>query len=314
MTKHLIVDSDTILYSSAAQQQQNQCNVIHKASGREKLFESKTLFNEWIKSQDKWSKDEFEFETVSSVVGEPRFAFQTIKQKVENIVQASGCSDYTLCIEGEGNFRKDFEAKFVDYKGQRPPKPLLFEACREYFVNKYKDRVIFGIGQETDDVVNTFAWQSYKTALKNKDQDKATHILAFVDKDIAANSRGWLLNYNTLESGVFWNDSFTQSKNFAVQMIIGDQADNIPGLEKWSDITKERFNIKVKGCGKATAEKVLADCKTEKELAMRVYECYSAAWEDDWYDRMNEMGFFLYLLRSEKDKWDLDKYLKTGLK
>ena len=47
---------------------------------------------------------------------------------------------------------------------------------------------------------------------------------------------------------------------------------------------------------------------------MRVYECYSAAWEEDWYDRMKEMGFFLYLLRSDEDKWDIEKYLKTGLK
>jgi len=314
MNKHLIIDSDTILYSSAAQQQSNQCLAIHKDSKREKLFESKTEFNNWLKANPKWTKDQFDFVTVSDIIGEPRFAFQSIKQKVDKIVEASGCSDFTLCIEGEGNFRKDYEAKYVDYKGQRLAKPLLFEECRDFLIKKYKEKCIFGIGKETDDVVNTIAWTSYKEALKKRNQDSATHILAFVDKDIAANSRGWLLNYNKLEDGVFWNDSFAQSKKFAVQLLEGDSADNIAGIERLSDITKERFNIRVSGVGKATANKVLADCKTEKELAMRVYECYSASWEEDWYERMNEMGFFLYLLRSEKDKWDIEKYLKTGLK
>jgi len=314
MTRLLVVDSDTILYSSAAQQQENKCNVVHKASGREKLFDSKTLFNEWIKSQDKWKKDEFDFQTVSNVVGEPRFAFQSIKQKVEKIVEAARCDDFVLCIEGEGNFRKDFEAKYVDYKGQRADKPLLFNECREFFLKKYKDKVIQAVGKETDDVVNTLAWESYKKGLKARDQSKANVVLSYVDKDIAANSRGWLLNYNKLEDGIYWNDSFTQSKNFAIQILEGDAADNIYGIEKLSEITRERFKIKVKGVGKATANKILADCKTEKELAMRIYECYTSSWEDSWYERMNEMGFFLYLLRSENDKWNLDNYLKTGLK
>lgn len=316
MTKRqLILDADTILYSSAAQQQLNKCLVTNIEHGTQRLFESKTAFNEWVKENNR-DKAKYSCETKSEIKpdAEPRFAFQSIKQKVEKIVEASGCSDYLVCIEGEGNFRKDFESKYVNYKGQRTEKPLLFEECREYFVKKYKDRILYGVGRETDDVCNILSWQSYNKALKSRSQDSATHILAFCDKDLQANSRGLLLNYNKLEDGVFWNDSFTQSKNFAIQMLQGDSADNIPGIEKLSGITKERFNVRVNGVGKATAEKVLADCKTEKELAMRVYECYSAAWDEDWYDRMKEMGFFLYLLRSDEDKWDIEKYLKTGLK
>lgn len=315
MSKLLIIDADTILHASSAQQQTNKCLATNIEYGSQRLFESKTAFNDWVKENNR-DKANYSCETISELKpeAEPRFAFQSIKQKVENIVEASGCSDYVVCVEGEGNFRKDFNAKFVDYKGQRTAKPLLFEECREYFMKKYKDRILYGVGKETDDVVNILSWKSYKTALKARSQDAATHVLAYVDKDLTANSRGWLLNYNKLEDGLFWNDSFVQSKNFAVQMLQGDSADNIPGIGRLSDITKERFNVRVNGVGKATAEKVLADCKTEKELAMRVYECYSATWEDDWHDRMYEMGFFLYLLRSEKDKWDLDKYLKTGLK
>ena len=316
MTKKLlVVDADTLLYSSAAQQQVNKCLATNIEYGSQRLFESKTAFNEWIKENNR-DKTNYSCETKSEIKpdAEPRFAFQSIKQKVDKIVNAAGCDDFVLCIEGEGNFRKDFKSRFVDYKGQRSEKPILFEECRDFFLKKYKGRVIVSEGRETDDTCNILSWQSYTNALKSRSQDSATHVLAFCDKDLMSNSRGLLLNYNKLEDSVFWNDSFNQSKNFAIQMLQGDSADNIPGIEKLSDATKERFNVRVNGVGEATAEKVLADCKTEKELAMRVYECYSAAWEEDWYDRMKEMGFFLYLLRSDEDKWDIEKYLKTGLK
>jgi hypothetical protein len=314
MTKKLlVVDADTILYASSAQQQLNKCLATNIEYGSQRLFESKTAFNEWAKENNR-DKANYSFETISEIKpdAEPRFAFQAIKQKVDNIVQAAGCDDYVLCIEGEGNFRKDFKSKFVDYKGQRSPKPILFEECREFFLKKYKKKVILSEGRETDDTCNILAWDSYNKGVASKDRSKCDVVLAYCDKDLAANSRGWMLNYNKLEEGIFWNDSFTQSYNFATQLLTGDNADNIPGIEKLSKITKERFNIKVEGVGPATAKKILADCKTEKDLAGRAYECYSAMYgeEEGWEERLYENGFFLYLLRHEKDRWDLDRYLE----
>lgn len=311
--KLLVVDADTILYSSAAQQQLNKCLATNIEHGSQRLFESKTAFNEWAKENNR-DKANYSFETKSEIKpdAEPRFAFQSIKQKVDKIIEAAGCDDFILCIEGEGNFRKDFKSRFVDYKGQRPAKPLLFEECRDFFIKKYKSRVVLSEGRETDDTVNILAWESYQKAVDAKNRDACDVVLAFVDKDIAANSRGLLLNYNKLEDGVFWNHSFTQAYNFATQLLTGDSADNIPGIEKLSKITKERFGIKVEGVGPATAKKILADCKSEVDLASRVFECYSAMYgeEEGWDERLDENGFFLYLLRHEKDEWDLNKYLK----
>lgn len=313
MTKLLVIDADTILYSSAAQQQLNKCLATNIEHGSQRMFESKTAFNDWAKKNGR-DKANYSFEVVSEIKpdAEPRFAFQSIKQKVDKIVDAAGCDDFILCIEGEGNFRKDFKSRFVDYKGQRTAKPLLFEECREFFLKKYKERVVLSEGRETDDTCNILAWESYQKGLDSRDRKKCNVVLAFCDKDIAANSRGWLLNYNKLEDGRFWNDGFTQSYNFAIQLLIGDSADNIPGIEKISKITKERFGIKVEGVGPATAKKILADCKTEQDLAARVFECYSAMYgeEEGWDERLDENGFFLYLLRYERDEWDLNKYLK----
>ena len=314
MTKKLLVlDADTILYSSAAQQQLNKCLATNIEHGSQRLFESKTAFNEWAKENNR-DKANYSFETKSEIKpdAEPRFAFQSIKQKVDKIVDAAGCDDFVLCIEGEGNFRKDFKSRFVDYKGQRSAKPLLFDECREFFLKKYKQKVILSEGRETDDTCNIMAWESYQKGVDSKDKSKCDVVLAFCDKDLAANSRGWLLNYNKLDAGIFWNDGFTQSYNFATQLLTGDAADNIPGIEKLSKITKERFGIKVDGVGPATAKKILADCKTEQDLATRVFECYSAMYGDGegWDERLDENGFFLYLLRHEKDEWDLNKYLE----
>lgn len=314
MTKKLlVVDADTLLYSSAAQQQLNKCLATNIEYGSQRLFESKTAFNEWAKENNR-DKANYSFETVSEIKpdAEPRFAFQAIKQKVDKIVEAAKCDDYVLCIEGEGNFRKDFKSRFINYKGQRSEKPLLFEECREFFLKKYKKKVILSEGRETDDTCNIMAWESYNKGFSSKDRNKCNVVLAYCDKDLAANSRGWMLNYNKLEEGIFWNDAFTQSYNFATQLLIGDSADNIPGIEKLSKITKERFNIKVEGVGPATAKKILADCKTEVDLASRVYECYEAMYgeEEGWEERLDENGFFLYLLRHEKDEWDLNKYLR----
>lgn len=314
MTKRLLViDADTILYASSAQQQLNKCLATSIEHGSQRLFESKTAFNDWAKENNR-DKTNYSFETKSEIKpdAEPRFAFQSIKQKVDKIVDAAKCDDFVLCIEGEGNFRKDFKSRFVDYKGQRSEKPILFEDCRDFFLKKYKGRVILSEGRETDDTCNIMAWESYRKGVELKDKSECNVVLAFCDKDLASNSRGWLLNYNKLENGIFWNDSFTQSYNFATQLLIGDSADNIPGIEKLSKITKERFNIKVDGVGPATAKKILADCKSEADLAGRVYECYSAIYgeEEGWEERLDENGFFLYLLRHEKDEWDLNKYLR----
>ncbi len=314
--KILVIDADTLLYSSAAQQQLNKCLATNNEYGSQRLFESKTAFNEWAKENNR-DKVGYSFETISELKpdAEPRFAFQAIKQKVEKIVDASGCGDYVLCIEGEGNFRKDYTSKFVNYKGGRSEKPILFEDCREYFLKKYKDKVILSEGRETDDTCNIMAWESYNKGVSSRDKEKCNVVLAYCDKDLAANSRGWMLNYNKLEDGIFWNDGFKQSYNFATQLLVGDNADAIPGIEQLAKSTREQFNIKVSGVGPATAKKILADCKTEADLASRVYECYSAMYgeDDGWEERLDDNGFFLYLLRHEKDEWDLNRYLGVNI-
>lgn len=309
----LVIDFDTILYSSAAQFQTNRCLATHIASGREKLWESKTDFNNWLKDQDKWCKEDFEFKVVSEVNAEPNIAYSTIDAKLDTIVRAGGCDDFLIIIEGPGNFRLDRESKFVQYKASRPEKPLLFHKCKEFIKSKYRHNLLMATDRETDDEVCIRSWESYNSSLRYKSKDEANYIIAYCDKDIPANGRGWMLNYKKLEDGIFWNDGFTQSYNFAIQCLMGDNADEIPGVEVLTPEVKKKYGIRTHGVGKATAEKILAGCTTELELHQRVVECYSTSHPEDWKQRLDDNAFFLYLLRSETDKWDMERYFGEAL-
>lgn len=308
MSKILYIDADTVLYSSAAQQQTNKCLAKHKKTGREKLFSNKTEFNNWIKENPKWKVEDFEFEVVSELVGVAAFAFQSIRQKVDKIVEASGCEEYYVCIQGSGNFRNDYVSPHVEYKGHRVAKPILFKECFDYTVKKYGDNCIVSNGIETDDFVCIKGWESYNQALKTRNRDDAPYIIAAIDKDLQANTVGHMLNYNKLEQGIFWNDIHTQTKKFFTQVLIGDTADNIPGIVTLSDDIKKKYGIRVKGCGPASAEKILGDKVSEAEMASRVVEAYRSTWEYDWKQRLADNCFFLYLQRYHGDVFDVDKF------
>jgi hypothetical protein len=312
MKRTLFIDADTAIFSSSAQQQNNKCLAIHTPSGREKLFDSKTAFNDWLAINSKWKKEDFQFSVVSELVGHPTFAYQSIRQKIAKIVAASHCDDYYVCIQGEGNFRNDYQSEFVQYKGHRPAsKPILYKDCFQYTKSHFGDSCIITSGIEVDDFVCTKGWESFLIAEKAGDRGLAPYVISYVDKDIPSCTTGYMLNYNKLDEGVYWNSRFDQTKRFMTQLLTGDNADNIPGLSKLADESKIKYGIRTAGIGKVSAEKILGSCSTEKELAENTIECYMSAWPDDWKQRLNDMGFFLYLLRHENDKWDVDKYFES---
>lgn len=297
--KLLYIDADTLLYSSAAKEEVNKCLAKHVPSGREKLFESKTEFNTWLKANTKWNKEDFEFTVVKELNDSDngiRFACASFKQKVANIVEAVGAKDYFVCIQGEGNFRKAYPAKYVQYKAQRGEKPVLFKELYDWVKVKYKHRCVVVDGEETDDYV-------VRTAL-------AGNIVSACDKDVFANSYGLFYNYMKPEDGVFvWTDE-QRWKKYWWQTLCGDSGDNIDGIVHLAQVTKDKYSIKTKGVGGKTADTILDGCTTEKEAAERVLEAYQLAWPEDGYERMKEMCFFLWMRRWEGQMFDLDSYLK----
>lgn len=307
MTKLLLIDADTILYSSAAKEEIRKCKATHKESGRSKVFPSKTSFNVWLEENPKWDKEMFEFDVEQELVGEKAFAFASVRNKIDNILEAVPHDDFRVCIQGSGNFRKDRQAKYVNYKAQRDAKPLLLKDAWDYTVKKYKDKCIISEGEETDDRLTIIGWEYWN----KKEHDNL--VIAAVDKDIHSNVPGYFFNYFHPEDGVYFNDELSQGKRYWTQVLTGDSADNINGIGHLSAETKKKYGIKTAGCGKIAAAKILADVESEQECACRVMEAYKLSWPDTWKQTIDEMCFFLWLRRCEGDMFKFKTHVLDRL-
>lgn len=92
------------------------------------------------------------------------------------------------------------------------------------------------------------------------------------------------------------------------QMLMGDTADNIPGLPQVSArlmneyLPTKKFNPKRKPaqCGEAKAVAILKGVTTEKEALDRVYEAYSDHYGDDAAEMLIEQAYLLWIRRTSK--------------
>lgn len=320
--KLVYIDADTLLVSSAAKEEYTRCLATNITNGKSKLFENKTAFNKWIKDNPDKEKSNYSFEEVKEVkeddfdeVGNstPRFSYccHSVKMKVEGIRRAADAKEVVVLIQGKDNFRKTHPSKFVDYKGQRSLKPLMLEELQKWTKNYYKEKCMVISGEEVDDFIVRKGWESFNSSTSVND---AEVIISFCDKDIPANTCGSMLNYLHLEDGVFWNSPFEQQKAFWTQTLRGDECDNIDGILKLHQDTRDKYGIKVTGVGPKTAEKLLAGCKDEKELAEVVLEAYMLSYPEDGFERLQDMCFFLWMRRYEGQMFSLKEHLdKLGV-
>jgi hypothetical protein len=305
--KTLYIDFDTCVYSSAAQQQNTRILTLDTISKQEEYFKGKKEFNIWCKANER-KQEEFLIRPAPELTGSIEYACKAIKDKFNNILAASGCNDYYVCIQGAGNFRNDIKSDYVAYKGQRAAKPLLFQECFDYTKRKFGSRCIVTEGMETDDFVCAKQWESYIAARTANNKEAAPYVIAYVDKDIPANAPGAYLNYYKLEDGVFWVDSRKQAYNFLHQTLLGDACDNIPGILKVSEEIRKLYKLRSSGCGVVAARTILGEGLSVKTMAERVVEAYRSTWEHDWRERLTDNCKFLYLQRYAGDVFDLDKY------
>jgi hypothetical protein len=314
MGRILYIDADTILYSSAAKEEINKCLATNTINNKSKLFESKTAFNEWHKEHSTHPKEVYTFKQEKELVGEISYACKSVRSKIEGIVEKAGCDDFRVCIQGVGNYRNEYISKYVDYKGQRAGKPLLYSDVFNYAVKKYKDKVIVTSGEETDDYLCKLAWKYWDS--KHTIEDSPI-VIGYCDKDIQQNCPSVLINYKKLEEGLFLNTHELQYKGFWKSVLIGDAADNIFGIVKLSDSTLKRYGIKKakdNACGPVAAARIICAAESEKECAERVLEAYKLSWPDDYMERLQDMCFFLWLRREEDEMFDLKKYFdKLGV-
>jgi DNA polymerase I len=159
----------------------------------------------------------------------------------EIVYQELQCDDYKAYITGKGNYRNDI-AVTEPYKGNRKDakKPVHYEAIRKHLQRLGAELVE---GQEADDAV---AIEATKTG----------GWIVSIDKDLDQVA-GW--HYNFVKREEYYVTEEEGLRNLFTQVLTGDRIDNIVGL---------------KGIGPVKAQKLLQDCKTEREYYEACLKAY----------------------------------------
>lgn len=219
-------------------------------------------------------------------------------------------------ISDDKNFRKmkDLEQK---YKGNRPPAPAVCKDIREYLKDKFSARSLSHLEADDHTAMNHYnsggktllvdvdkdadqfeGWRMRPSSKNSKKCNSIEEREAWKAKlkaegkrySVKDNNDGTYKVTTIKPAEVWWIDQHEADLNFYGQLLSGDRADNIPGL---------------KGVGKQTAHKILADCKTAREMYEAVVEKYIEHYTDisDMYEAINERGNLLYMRRFPNDWW-----------
>lgn len=237
-----------------------------------------------------------EGEPISHVLG-------NVKTALDKIIKATGATSWTIYISGDYNFRDQLATTQV-YKGNRSArKPKDYESIREYLILR---GAVLAHGFEADDMVSVELYEDF--IANDGDPDKCEVIVSSPDKDLN-NTPGW--HYNPQKDEVFWVTENQAMRHFCYQMLAGDNTDNIKGLPYCTRETIVKYNLPrqaEKGCGKASAKKVLEGTETWQDAMRDVMDCY-IAWgraerKDplDIFAYMHEQMALLWMIR-ERDPY-----------
>lgn len=205
--------------------------------------------------------------------GDPaEFALARLSEFLDNLYINLPVDEVEGYLTGKGNFRNEV-AVTAPYKGTRKAdKPYHFGLLREYMQKSWGFIEVEGI--EADDKLGIEAY---------KHEPEET-IIVSLDKDLDM-IRGNHYNFVRDEQYVITEEQAI--RNFYLQMLTGDKVDNIIGLA---------------GIGPVKSKKMLADCKSEKEM----YDVVLAAYDNN-LDRVIENGRLLWILREEGQVWQPPK-------
>lgn len=291
---NLYIDADTIIYANAAVCSKDECTVTHKASGRKKVYANFDEFMDFLENDERGKRfklDDFEV----PVIG---FAISNVKNKLERIFEDTKQwrDQAKIYVGGVGNYRKDM---YEDYKGNRPPKPLLHRFCYDYVLRKYKDMVVVCNGFEAED-------HCLADALADE-----RGVVGYVDKDLE-NQSGFFYNYNHMEMGVFWINREQAFHNLCVQLMIGDRStDNIKGIDFVSPELKKKYKVSTKSIGAGTAVKLLNgvehNCTLMKE---RVIDVYQLSYGDKWKEALDFTGKLIFITKRRNEIFDVNVFLE----
>lgn len=325
--KVLLCDADLLAFRCAAAAESRTVEVIHKPSGRSKIFTNRTAFKDSLKLRPNFIflPGDYEYVDIQSEedVSHP---MRSIKVGIEAMIKDVGADAVRLYIGGENNFRVDLPLP-TKYKVSREGgiRPVHLDACKQYVINKHNGILVHGHEADDEQIIDGYyflnkGWEVY-LATSDKDsfaysgmysydftQDKPEpHLIEdFGELYVRPNGdvKGW---------GFKW---------FCHQWLFGDPTDDYKPCELWTAETGKKF-------GEKSSYKLLKDCTTKQECFDVVAEQYESWYPKpvvftDWKGEVHEYSYWemmqLYFkcarMKSTKDdKLVLEDFLdREGVK
>lgn len=302
----LLVDADILVYRAGFAAQKSNYVFKHNDGS---TIDLKTSKQKEIISKLKELKLTKKFGSVKKLTtAEPvSHACYLVKRMIMQLVEKfePETVELYLTADDESNFRYEV-ATLKPYKGNRTqPKPIHYEALRNYLKSYWRAKIISDM--EADDALAIAqcsrlcsGCQSCLFTRQHYASPNNVSIIVSLDKDLNM-IPGYHYNFVTEEGFSVWGlGKLILSKNhkslkgyglkwFYAQMLLGDSADNIPG---------------VKGFGPVATFNALKGLKTEALLAKAVYDVYTKIYEgpeNKIKERMYEVADLLWIKQSKDD-------------
>lgn len=275
MSRHVLIDGDVLVYESSFGAQRNRYTVTY--SGGERTFENAKERDAWLKEAGLHGQPELYTVTKHLDVLDESAALAICRNKLTSLLEKLNATSHHVYLTGKGNFREQI-ATLSPYKGNRSDveKPVHFAACRAWYENYQHASVTEG--QEADDQIGI-------------DQTRFKGIIASIDKDLRQLHGA---HYEWHKDAKFSISQDASDRWFWLQMLMGDSADNIPGI---------------KGIGPAKADKLLGMAGTRQHRADSVSIQYVKQYGEHWKQWANEVGALLWIRRAQGQMFNWDDYI-----
>lgn len=195
---------------------------------------------------------------------------------IRRILSDTGATSYELWLNGPNNYRKQVDPQ---YKAHRTlvAKPIHLEYCRDHLVANHNAQMSVDI--ETDDELGLAA-----TAYWESD---VPFCVASLDKDLLQ-LRG--KHYNFVKNTWTFVSPNDAAQTFWKQMLIGDRADNVVGVE---------------GIGTVKAGKAINPLHDERDMYSLVHSLYN----DD--ERFKRNAQLLWILKHKRNPQEVLSHFHT---
>lgn len=227
----------------------------------------------------------------------------TCTRVLYNVFDAKN-TGYSMYLGGTGNFRNDI-ATIKPYKGNRPAKPIHYQAVRDYLIEYWGAELVDGMEAEDKASIEYL-------------KDPENRCLVHIDKDLDQ-VPGLHYNWKT-DGGISYTISKADANlNFWTQVLTGDPTDSIVGLP---GIGKQKAIPILSGIGddyeegKRRVEKAYKDTLGSQKWTYHPDDTRNKYHKEDgppygmerhdgtiidWHDALVETGKLIYILRTEDE-------------